>query len=65
MATWKTLECKRTHQDMREGCLKVEPMLRDITSKDGLCNQEWGTRKSPVYFSLIDPVGVLRVTGIK
>ena len=35
MATWKILECKRAHQDVREGCLKVEPMLETSLAKMG------------------------------
>lgn len=64
MATWKTLEHKRTHQGRRESS-ESRAGVRDNTSKGGLCNPERGTRKSPVYFSNVDPVGVLRVTGIK
>lgn len=42
MATWKTLECKRTHQDMREGCLKVEPVLETSLAKMGFLIQNGG-----------------------
>lgn len=42
MATWKTLAHKRTHQDMREGCLKVEPVLETTRVKTGFVIQNGG-----------------------
>lgn len=42
MATWKTLEHKRTHQGMRERALKVEPVLETTLVKTGFVIQNGG-----------------------
>lgn len=61
MATWKTLEHKRTHQDMREGCLKVEPMLETTLVKT--CFLIWnGGQENHQFILAIWTHGVLRVT---